>query len=89
LTKNALALSRCPLLCLSRRPSRHETSQLLGLLEKETLHFSSGNANPWDLAAANPAEPPQVPKDATPPQLAAWTAVCRVLLNLDETIIKE
>ena len=26
---------------------------------------------------------------ATPAQLAAWTAVSRVLLNLDETITKE
>ena len=32
---------------------------------------------------------PQLPAGATPPQLAAWTAVARVLLNLDETITKE
>ena len=30
-----------------------------------------------------------LPAGATPPQLAAWTAVARVLLNLDETIKKE
>ena len=75
--------------CLSRRPSGTEKSQLLGLLEKETRHFSSGGANPWELAAENPAEPPALPKNLTPPQLAAWTAVSRVLLNLDETITKE
>ena len=32
---------------------------------------------------------PMLPKSATPAQLAAWTAVSRVLLNLDETITKE
>ncbi len=44
---------------------------------------------PGQLAANDPAKPPQLPAGATPPQLAAWTAVARVLLNLDETITKE
>jgi hypothetical protein len=30
-----------------------------------------------------------LPAGITPPQIAAWTAVSRVLLNLDETITKE
>ena len=30
-----------------------------------------------------------LPAGATPRQLAAWTAVSRVILNLDETITKE
>jgi hypothetical protein len=30
-----------------------------------------------------------VPKGRTPVDLAAWTAVSRILLNLDETITKE
>ena len=34
-------------------------------------------------------EAAQLPAGATAPQLAAWTAVARVLLNLDETITKE
>ena len=47
------------------------------------------DAKPWELAADDPAKPPQLPDGATPAQLAAWTAVSRVLLNLDETITKE
>ena len=76
-------------LCLSRKPTAQEESALLTLLSKETQRFTSGKLNPWDLAAANPAQPPPLPHGATPQQLAAWTAVSRVLLNLDETITKE
>jgi hypothetical protein len=32
---------------------------------------------------------PSVPHGSTPTELAAWTCVARVLLNLDETITKE
>ena len=41
------------------------------------------------LAANKPDQPPVLPQGATPAQLAAWTVVSRVLLNLDETITKE
>ncbi|MEP6536071.1 MAG: PSD1 and planctomycete cytochrome C domain-containing protein [Bryobacteraceae bacterium] len=75
--------------CLSRRPTAAESTELENLLDKETKHFESANAKPWDLAAADPAKPPALPKGATPAQLAGWTAVSRVLLNLDETITKE
>jgi hypothetical protein len=75
--------------CVARHPSAHEASELLALLAKEAQRFSNAGANPWALAAANPAAPPALPHDATPAQLAAWTAVSRVLLNLDETITKE
>ena len=37
----------------------------------------------------NYRRPATMPNNATPAQLAAWTAVSRVLLNLDETITKE
>ena len=75
--------------CVSRKPTEREASGLLELLNKETQHFSDGMRDPWELAVANPAQPPPLPKGATPAQLAAWTAVSRVLLNLDETITKE
>ena len=44
---------------------------------------------PWDLAGYDLTERPRLPDGTTPVQLAAWTAVSRVLLNLDETISKE
>ncbi len=75
--------------CLARQPSHEEASELLGLLGKEKQHFARPDAKPWELAANNPKEPPKLPAGATPAQLAAWTVVSRVLLNLDETITKE
>ena len=75
--------------CLSRKPTSSEAAELSSLLTKETKHFESSAAKPWDLAAADPAKPPALPKGTTPAQLAGWTALSRVLLNLDETITKE
>jgi hypothetical protein len=75
--------------CLSRPPGDREAAALMGLLDRQARHFSESGANPWDLAADDPAKPPELPEGVTPPQLAAWTAVARVLLNLDETISKE
>ena len=75
--------------CVSRPPSEQESKLLLDMLAKETAKFSAEGAKPWDLAANDPANPPALPEGATPPQAAAWTAIARVLLNLDETISKE
>ena len=75
--------------CLARSPSPEETAPLLALLERETKRFSSGEANPWDLAAGKPEDALQLPANATPARLAGWVVVARVLLNLDETITKE
>jgi hypothetical protein len=75
--------------CVSRAPSAEEQKELLSLLQQQREHFSAPGAKPWDLASANPAAPPKLPEGSTPAQLAAWTIVSRVLLNLDETITKE
>jgi hypothetical protein len=75
--------------CVARRPSAEESAALLTLLDKQKQHFAAPGAKPWDLAAADPARPPALPEGTTPAQLAAWTVVSRVLLNLDETITRE
>jgi hypothetical protein len=75
--------------CLARKPTAAESLALLSLLDKEQKRFSRPDARPWELAANDPARPPALPQGTTPGQLAAWTAVARVLLNLDETIAKE
>lgn len=75
--------------CVSRSLTPDEQRILLGLLAKENTRFTQPNANPWQLAANDPSNPPAVPEGATPAQLAAWTVVSRVLLNLDETVTKE
>jgi hypothetical protein len=75
--------------CVARTPTEQEKSALLTLLGKQRERFARPDAKPWELAAPDPAHPPQLPKGATPAQAAAWTVVSRVLLNLDETITKE
>jgi hypothetical protein len=75
--------------CVSRAASAAESAELLKLLDTQVKHFSGPGAKPWDVAAADPAKPPQLPDGFTPAQAAAWTVVSRVLLNLDETITKE
>ncbi|MGH9837429.1 MAG: DUF1553 domain-containing protein [Blastocatellia bacterium] len=74
---------------LARKPTLQESNELIALLGKQRARFVAGEANPWNLATVDPDKPFPLPKGATMDQLAAWTAVSRVLLNLDETITKE
>jgi hypothetical protein len=73
--------------CVARRPSAAETATLLELLERQTRHFAGGTTAPVKLAAE--VKQPELPEGTSRAQLAAWTVVARVLLNLDETITKE
>ena len=75
--------------CVTRPPSEADSKTLLALLERQSKRFEAADAKPWDFAANDPANPPSLPESASPAQAAAWTAVSRVLLNLDETICKE
>ncbi|MCA2971023.1 MAG: PSD1 domain-containing protein [Acidobacteriaceae bacterium] len=67
----------------ARKPAPEERTILLALLEKQTQRFTSGSLNPQDLLGGDP------PAGVAPATAAGWTAVARVLLNLDETITKE
>ncbi len=75
--------------CTGRKPSPREREVLLAFLTKQIERFSAPGAKPWDLAADDPAHPPKLPSGVSPAQGAAWTALARLLLNLDETITKE
>jgi hypothetical protein len=75
--------------CVARRPTEAESAALLGLLHRQEQHFATSSAKAWDLTALNADQHPRLPEGKTPAQLAAWTAVARVILNLDETISKE
>ncbi len=75
--------------CLARKPSANEARALLALLDKQLRRYQSGEVDPGPLIAEDPKQPSTLPKGVTAPQLAAWTVVARVLLNLDETITKE
>jgi hypothetical protein len=74
---------------LARRPSQQESTELLGLLNRQRERFVAGELNPWNLATDNPDKPFPLPRGARMEDVAAWTAITRVLLNLDETITKE
>lgn len=76
-------------LCLARKPEAGELGELINLLQKEKAHISEGWVNASELATGKTDRPPKLPKNATPTELAAYTVVSRVLLNLDETITKE
>lgn len=71
---------------VSRSPSDKEADMLLTLLAKQA---GKNSTNAWELAADDPKNPPALPAGVTPAQLAGWTTVSRVLLNLDEAITKE
>ena len=70
---------------LARRPSEQEVGPLVSLY-RETV--AAGTAAPESAAAliANAENPP--PANLPPVELAAWTTVANVLLNLDETLMK-
>jgi hypothetical protein len=74
---------------LSRPPAQAESAELIGLLNRQRGRFVTGELNPWNLATNDPDKPFALPKGEKMENLAAWTAVARVLLNLDETITKE
>ncbi len=76
-------------LCTARRPSTEESNVLLGLLAKEDQRIGDGWISARELAGLGDAANPPLPAGVTPRRLAAWTAVSRVILNLDETITKE
>jgi hypothetical protein len=75
--------------CVSREPNEAESTELLGLLARQQKRYAAGELNAWGMLEASPAFQGHLPGGATPAEAAAWTAVSRVLLNLDETITKE
>ena len=74
---------------LSRKPAEEELAELLGLFNRQKERLLAGELNAWNLATNDPDKAFALPKGVKMEELAAWTAVARVLLNLDETITKE
>src|SRR5262249_47298682 len=72
-------------LCVARRPTAKELEILLKL-----YHANSENYRK-DVTAATPLAKNglvEIPKDLDVAELAAWTVIANLLLNLDETITK-
>jgi hypothetical protein len=75
--------------CLARSPTGKEATVLMNLLDRQAQKFAGMGVKPWDFASTDPDKLPALPPGVTAARLAAWAAVSRVLLNLDETITKE
>jgi hypothetical protein len=72
-------------LVLSRPAADPQVERLLGLYRSEFAYYSSD----LDAAKALAAEPlGPLPKGADPAELAAWTTIANVLLNLDAVLTK-
>jgi mono/diheme cytochrome c family protein len=72
-------------LTLARNPSDEEVRRLVRLFETTKATYDIDPAKAEKLATA-PLGP--LPKGANAAELAAWTVVANVLLNLDETLMK-
>lgn len=74
---------------LARTPTAAEKKELLALLSKERRRIADGWVNANAIATGKDEPEKTMPAESTPTQLAAYTVVSRVILNLDETITKE
>ena len=74
-------------------PKSDEQKVLTDFLDRQRERFHRDGADPWPLLAGDAKAKEKltvaIPAGTTPGDLAAWTAVARVILNLDETITKE
>ena len=68
-----------------RAPKPEEAQVLADVLAKHRAQFAERPDDARKLLAVGDLP---VPKDAKPEELAAWTSVCRVVLNLHETITR-
>jgi hypothetical protein len=71
-------------LCTSRKPIADERQTLIALLAEQRRAFEKDSSGAQSLAVKQ-----HCPQEVKAPEFAAWTMVCRVLLNLDETITRE
>ena len=72
-------------LCLARPPSATELARLTALFEDALPFYQQDAAKATEMATV-PIGP--VPAGTDVAELAAWTTVANVLLNLDETLMK-
>jgi Protein of unknown function (DUF1553)/Protein of unknown function (DUF1549)/Planctomycete cytochrome C len=70
---------------LDRLPSRDELATLRALLAKHLTAYRNAPKSAHALLSVGLAS---VPATCDPAELAAWTSVCRVILNLHETITR-
>lgn len=67
--------------CLTRPPSETELNKITAFYQEQLRRFSAGELKASEIAGEGP--------EASLNEQAAWTSVARVLLNVDEAIVKE
>jgi hypothetical protein len=72
-------------LALSRKPRADEVKLLIELYQKHLKEFAGDSVDATRLLSVGDAA---APTDIGAPELAAWTSVARVILNLHETITR-
>jgi hypothetical protein len=70
---------------LSRAPRNDELQTIQSLLDKELAEYRADPASAQALLKIGQTPPP---KDSDPAEVAAWTNIARVILNLSETITR-
>ncbi|MCA9015615.1 MAG: DUF1553 domain-containing protein, partial [Planctomycetaceae bacterium] len=70
-------------ICLSRSPADHELDVLTGYLQEQRAYFKKSPKEAAQVASKNR------PEKIDAAEAASWTAVARVLMNLDEFITRE
>ncbi len=69
-------------LCLTRRPSTSEAARLAALYEQQLANYRRDNGAAEKLLRGENRELPA-------PEMAAWTLVANILLNLDEMLTRQ
>ncbi|TWU27720.1 Planctomycete cytochrome C [Bythopirellula polymerisocia] len=75
--------------CLTRSPREEELSVLLDFLNLQQSDLSQSRTGENQLVVTHEEQPKTPRSSEIQAKQAAWTAVSRVLLNLDETVTKE
>lgn len=81
----ASVADRGMLLCVSRHADASETRELVALFESERERLEADPDAARLLAGSPPVERPEGPTEA---DIAAWTSVALILLNLDEFLTR-
>jgi hypothetical protein len=72
-------------LCLVRPPRPEQVQELVALFDQQSAHFGQ-DVKSAEALATDPLGP--LPQDMPPAELAAWTVIGNVLLNLDGVLTK-
>lgn len=76
-------MQRALRLCIGRAPTQKETTRFAILLQKSRSYYQKHPENAAKLVGK------YQPKEVAPPEAAAWVAVARTALNLDEFMTRE